>query len=110
MYLQIKGLVSKHLGFDRIIEEVLPSLGDLHVAAVTGDYARGLDTGVIDLALVGRLQMDYTRHLIAKAEAAMGRQIRFGVQLPDLRGGHYDFEREHHLILWRKDPIPVTST
>ena len=37
MYLQIKGLVSKHLGFDRIIEEVLPSLGDLHVAAITGD-------------------------------------------------------------------------
>ena len=110
MYLQIKGLVSRHLGFDRIIEEVLPSLGDLHVAAVTGDYARGLDTGVIDLALVGRLQMDYTRHLIAKAEAAMGRRIRFGVQLPDLRGGHYDFEREHHLILWRKDPIPVPST
>ncbi|MFM9060641.1 MAG: ArsR family transcriptional regulator, partial [Bacteroidota bacterium] len=58
MYLQIKGLGSKHLGFDRIIEEVLPSLGDLHVAAVTGDYARGLDTGVIELALVGRLQMD----------------------------------------------------
>ncbi|MEY5052259.1 MAG: hypothetical protein RIS78_812, partial [Bacteroidota bacterium] len=26
------------------------------------------------------------------------------VQLPDLRGANYDFEREHHLILWRKDP------
>jgi hypothetical protein len=70
---------------------------------VTGDYARGLDTGVIDLALVGRLQMDFTRHLVSKAEEAMGRRIRFGVQIPDLSGGIYAFEREHHLILWRKD-------
>jgi predicted transcriptional regulator len=110
MYHQLKGLVSKHLGFDRIVEEVLPRLGDLHVAAVTGDYARGLDTGVIDLALVGRLQMDFTRHLVSKAEEAMGRRIRFGVQIPDLRGANYDFEREHHLILWRKDLSTETST
>jgi hypothetical protein len=48
--------------------------------------------------------MDFTRHLVSKAEEAMGRRIRFGVQIPDLSGGIYAFEREHHLILWRKDP------
>jgi len=30
------------------------------------------------------------------------------VQIPDLSGGIYAFEREHHLILWRKDPSTET--
>lgn len=105
MYKQLKELVAKYLGFDYLVDEVLERLGDLHVAAITGDYARGLDTGVIDLTLVGRLQMDNTRLLVAKAEAAIGRRIRFGVEIPDLSGGIYAFEREHHLILWRKNSL-----
>lgn len=103
MYKQLKGLVSKYLGFDNIIDEVLERVGDLHLAAVTGDYARGVDSGIIELALVGRIQLDYTEKLVRKAEEAIGRSIRFSVQLPDLSGALYDFQRQHHLVLWQKE-------
>ena len=97
MYKQLKGLVSKYLGFDNIIDEVLDRVG------VIGDYARGLDSGIIELALVGRIQLDYTEKLVRKAEEAIGRSIRFSVQLPDLSVPLYDFQRQHHLVLWQKD-------
>jgi hypothetical protein len=103
MYRQLKELVAKYLGFDYLVDEVLERLGDLHLAVVTGDYAMGLDSGTIDLSLVGRIQMDFADKLVRKAEEAIGRKIRFSVQLPDLSGTNYDFERQHHLVLYRKD-------
>lgn len=105
MYQQIQGLVSRYLGFDNIVDEVLHRVGDLHMAAITGDYARGMDTGVIELALVGRIQLEFTEKLVRKAEEAIGRNIRFSVQLPDPHGAPYDFQRQHHLVLWHRDHL-----
>jgi len=110
MFKQLQGLVSKYLGFDNIIDEVLERVGDLHLAAVTGDYARGVDSGTIELVLVGRIQLEYTEKLVRKAEEAIGRSIRFSVQLPDLSGALYDFQRQHHLVLWHQPQnAPILS-
>jgi len=85
-------------------------VGDLHLAAVTGDYARGVDSGTIELVLVGRIQLEYTEKLVRKAEEAIGRSIRFSVQLPDLSGALYDFQRQHHLVLWHQPQnAPISS-
>lgn len=76
LYDDIRNLLLKHLGFDQIIEKVVEKLGDLRRAFITGDYARGLDTGTINLLLVGRaIDMDYLNKLVQKAEKVINRTI-----------------------------------
>ena len=42
-----------------------------------GDYARGMDSGIIDLVLVGEVDKAYLQNLIDKVEPMLHRKIRF---------------------------------
>lgn len=100
IYSDIKNLVSKYLGFDQIIENVLGRIGNLKLAVIVGDYALGKDSGIIDLRLVGDADINYLKQLIPKAEKLIGRSIRFSLQPADVTGKGYDFENEPHIVLW----------
>jgi hypothetical protein len=102
IYRDIRSLVSKYLGFDQIIETVLDRLGDLEQAVVVGDYAKGQDSGVIDLRLIGHIDLQYLSQLILKAEGLIKRKIRYSIQPSDVSGLGYDFEGEAHIVLWTK--------
>jgi DNA-binding transcriptional ArsR family regulator len=102
IYRDIRSLVSKYLGFDQIIETVLGRLGDLELAVVVGDYAKGNDSGVIDLRLIGQVDLNYLTQLIPKAEGLIKRKIRYSIQPSDGAGLGYDFENEPHIVLWTK--------
>lgn len=75
-YLELTKLVSKYLGFDQLVERVLSQLGDLQAAYVIGDYANGLDTGLIEVALVGDVNQDYAINLAEKGEKELRRKVR----------------------------------
>ncbi len=83
LFKEISGLVAKYMGLDKIVEDVVQKLGHLEAAYLTGDYAMGKDSGIIDLALVGHVDKAYLLHLVEKAEAAIGRKIRFLVIKPE---------------------------
>lgn len=100
IFSEVKKIVAKYLGFDQIVETVLGRLGNLELAVVVGDYARGNDSGIIDLRLVGQIDLDYLSLMIPKAEALINRKIRYSIQLPDAVGMGYDFENEPHIVLW----------
>lgn len=76
LFPEITGIVTKYLGIDSLIEQVINNLGDLKQAWVVGDYAQGKDSGLIDLILVGKLDHAYLDSLVAKAEAIIHRKIR----------------------------------
>ena len=75
-YLELTKLVSKFLGFDQLVDRVLSQLGDLQSAYIIGDYAIGLDTGVIELALVGDVDQVYAVSLAEKGEKELKRKVR----------------------------------
>jgi hypothetical protein len=75
LYNEIKNLVHKYLGIDKIIENILSRLGDLKVAFIVGDYAHGKDSGTIELVLVGVLDQVYLNKLVAKAKRLIKRNI-----------------------------------
>jgi len=100
IYNEIKRIVSKYLGFDQIIENVLQRIGNLELAVVIGDYAQGNDSGIIDLRLVGDIDTNYLQQLIPKAEKLIHRKIRYSVQPKDKDGSGYDFEKQPHIVLW----------
>jgi hypothetical protein len=63
-------------GIDDLVKSVVDRLGNLQTAYLVGDYARGADTGIIDVVLVGdvdRVQLD---DFVTKTEAYIDRKIR----------------------------------
>lgn len=76
LYASLKGLMHKYLGIDTIIENIIHKLGDLHSAYIIGDYAKGKDSGTIEVLLVGDIDEDYLNKLVVKAQALIQRNIK----------------------------------
>lgn len=67
----------KHFGIDRLVEQVVEKLGNVDRVWLTGDMARGLDTPIIDIALVGKeIDRSYLAELTEKAEKLLEKKIR----------------------------------
>lgn len=77
LFPDIISIVKKYIGIDQIVDQVIAKLGHLKVAFITGDYAEGKDSGIIDLVLVGAINKVYMIDLIEKAEHIIGRKIRY---------------------------------
>ena len=50
----LRKIVHKHLGLEDIVTRVLERMGEVEKIVLIGDYAKGLDTGIIDIVLLGK--------------------------------------------------------
>ncbi|MBC7886178.1 MAG: ArsR family transcriptional regulator [Saprospiraceae bacterium] len=75
LYVDMHNIILKYIGFDKIIDNVLENLGDIHKVFVTGALAKGLDDKEIDLVLIGTLNNAYLDVLIEKVEKLIHRRI-----------------------------------
>ena len=85
-YSDLVSMVSKYLGFDQLIESVLEKVGDLEAAYVVGDYASGVDSGTIELVLVGNVYTDVIDDLVERVESRINRKIKYSLIREDLDG------------------------
>lgn len=78
LYETLKKVVYKHLGLEDIVETVLKRMGNVKEITITGDYAKGIDSGSIEVVLVGKnLNFDYTSQLEEKIEKLINRSVTF---------------------------------
>ncbi len=89
LFPELNSIVCKYFGIDKIVDEILSRLGNVEAAYITGDYARGIDSGVIDLVIVGKIDEHYLQYLVKRAEELVKRKIRILVisrdELQDLK-------------------------
>ena len=104
LYNEVKNLVHKYLGIDKIIDNVLSRLGDLQLAFIVGDYAQGRDSGTIELTLVGDINKTYLARLIEKAKKLLHRNIKAKVIDRDAFENSKD-EFENALLIFGKMDI-----
>lgn len=76
LFPELQSMVRKALGMDRILDSIVERLGQLQAAYLTGDYAEGRDTGIVDLVLVGDINQHNLSDLVAKTERYIQRRIR----------------------------------
>jgi len=80
----IHSILMKYTGIDLVVENVLNRIGGLHHAWLTGDFARGHDSGVIDLLLVGEnINIENLQGYIDKAEELVNRKIIYLLLKPE---------------------------
>jgi hypothetical protein len=73
----LRSILMKYIGIDKIIEEVIDRMGRLDRMYLTGDYANGKDSGIIDLVFIGDMDKEYLVKLVAKVEKLIHRKVRF---------------------------------
>ena len=74
----LQKVVFKHLGLEEIVERVLERMGPVQKILLIGDYAKGLDTGTIDIVLIGnQLNTEYIDTLENKIEGLIERKVNF---------------------------------
>jgi DNA-binding transcriptional ArsR family regulator len=101
----IHNLLIKHIGLDRIIDNVISELGDLLKVYLVGDFAKGKDSAIIDLIFVGdNINTVYLLSLIQKTERLIERKIRyvvFGAQ--EVQEYLSKKDTSEYLLLWENN-------
>lgn len=94
----LQKVVLKHLGMEDVVETVLDRMGAVDQIILVGDYAKGNDSGLIEVFLIGQnLNMEYISQLEEKIEKLIGRKVSFYLASKFLS------DREHILLFNSKN-------
>ena len=94
----LRKVVFKHLGLEDLVEKVLERMGNVDKIILIGDYAKGNDSGLIEVFLIGQdLNMGYISQLENKIEDLIGRKVSFYLASKFLT------EKEHIVLFNSKD-------
>ena len=76
----IQKIIHKHLGIEDIIEIVYNNIGDVRKVILLGDYAIGIDSGLIEVLIVGdNINKKYLDQISPKIEKKINRKVNFFV-------------------------------
>ena len=104
LFPELKNMVSKYLGFDRIVDQVVRKLGNIEVAFITGGYAKGQDTGIIDLVVVGDVEMLQLHKYVKKTEKLISRKVRpLILSSVEFTQHKKILLKESHILLWNEN-------
>jgi hypothetical protein len=74
----LQQIVRKYIGLDTIVEMVLERMGAVNRVFIVGDYANGIDSGIIEVVLEGSdLNQDYILQLSHKIGKEIQKEIFF---------------------------------
>ena len=89
----LQKVVLKHLGLEDVVETVLDRIGNVKQIILVGDYAKGNDTGLIEVFLIGHsLNMSYIAQLEEKIEKLIKRKVSFYL------ASKFIVDREHIIL------------
>ena len=73
---EIRSLVHKYMGIDQVVDKLIKKFGKIEAAYLIGDYARGADSGLIDIVVVGDVNIFELNRISEKTEKTISRKIR----------------------------------
>lgn len=102
LFKDIRSIISKTIGIDQIVEEVVEKLGEVEQAYITGDFAVGRDGKTIDILLVvNNINKDYLLQLIDKTQSIINRKIRYLIISPaEIK--YYIENGSESMLIWAK--------
>ena len=104
LFNDIRSIVMKSTGIDKVFSDIIKRVGNLDSAFVRGDYASGIDSGLIDLVLIGEsVNQKEIERVRIKTEKLISRKISILI----LSKSEYNkleatFSKEPKLILYGK--------
>ncbi len=78
MFGVLQKIVRQHLGLEDIVETVIERIGDVDSIALTGEYAKGIDSGNIEIIINGsKVNKEYLENIKPKIKKKIGRDVSF---------------------------------
>ena len=91
----LQKIVRQDLGLEEIVETVISRMGDVNIIALTGDYSKGIDSGIIKIAVIGDgINNDYLENIKIKIKDKISREVDFIITKKVPRDG---------IVLYRKE-------
>jgi DNA-binding transcriptional ArsR family regulator len=111
LYKDIHNIILKETGIDRVIEKVIHRIGNLIAVYLTGEFAQGKDSQVIELILVGdKIDREYLARKVFQAEELVGRKVSYIVLDPVEADVHLEFLKPTDLLpLWNINEIELAT-
>jgi hypothetical protein len=102
LFWDIHNIIIKEIGIDRVIEKVVHRMGKLIGVYLTGDFARGTESPVIDLILIGEnIDREYLARKVTQAEELVGRKVNYIILEPGEAEKHLNKLKPSDLLpLW----------
>ena len=101
---EISSLVKKYMGIDQVIDKLVKKLGDVKTAYLIGDYARGIDSGLIDIVLVGNINKIELDRISTERGQEISRKIRsLVVTEQELLQLWLQLDMNHALLIWGEE-------
>lgn len=76
LFSSLQKIVHQHLGLEFIVGKVIERMGDVQTITLVGDYAKGIDNGLIEIVICGKeLNHDYLLRLSTKIEGQIDRRV-----------------------------------
>ena len=86
MFKVVQKIVHKHLGIEEILETVYNRIGDVKKIMILGDYAKGIDSGLIEILIIGdNINKEYLDEISPKIESKIKRKVSFFVSNKSLK-------------------------
>tara|TARA_X000000950_G_scaffold28172_1_gene30356 strand:+ start:238 stop:711 length:474 start_codon:yes stop_codon:yes gene_type:complete len=78
MFDVLQKIIRQHLGLEEIVETVIKRIGDVDQIALTGEYAKGIDCGNIEIIINGsKVNNEYLKNIKSKIKKKIGREVTF---------------------------------
>jgi len=105
LFPEIHKIIMKETGIYELINKVVNRIGNLVSVYVTGDFARGYDSNIIDIILVGEnIDKEYLESKKIQAESITGRKVRYALYGPEEEKLLLEnYKPEELLLLWDND-------
>ncbi len=106
LFPEVSSLVRKYLGLDKVVENIVNQIGEIKYAFITGDYAEGKDTGIIELTIVGEVDEEKLKYWVNKTEALISRKVHTEI-LSDSEFDEWKLKGSinHSIVLWTNHKI-----
>jgi len=89
----LQQLMRKYVGLDEIIENIVGKAGNVERVYLIGDYAKGIDSGTIEVLVQGEaLDIDYLSQLATKISAVIQKKVHVFTEMTGKNEGVMVYE------------------
>ena len=94
------------MGIDQVIDKLVKKICEVKTAYLIGDYARGIDSGLIDIVLVGNINKTELDRIATVRGQEISRKIRpLVVTKQELQHLWPELDMDHALLIWGDESI-----
>lgn len=77
LFQPLQHLIHKFLGIDNFLDQVLDNAGDIEEVSLVGDYAKGIDSGKIEVLILGQnLNQAYLLFLAERVRLKLNKEVQ----------------------------------